>query len=86
MSYRGRVAVARLERKRYWPGAAEEALRAWLLFVRDPWHRLFDPAQSCGEMLCCPDPAELRALLAAVVHVLPKKDARVLRKRIDDLW
>jgi hypothetical protein len=40
-------------------------------------------------MLCCPDPVELHALLDAVVHVLPKKDARVLRKRIgdlDDLW
>jgi hypothetical protein len=89
LSYRGRIAVARLERERYWPGAVEEALRAWSLFLRDPWHRLFDPAQSCGVMLCCPDPVELHALLDAVVHVLPKKDARVLRKRIgdlDDLW
>lgn len=85
LSYRGRIAVARLERDRYWLGATEAALCAWLLLLRDPWHRLFDPTQSCGDMQCCPSPAELRALLGAVAHVLPKKDARMLRKRIGDL-
>ncbi|GAA2305117.1 hypothetical protein GCM10010149_63580 [Nonomuraea roseoviolacea subsp. roseoviolacea] len=89
LSPRGRFAVARLERERYWPGAAAEALRAWSLFLRDPWHRLFDPAESCGVMLCCPDPAELREILHAVAHVLPRKDARALRRRVgelEDLW
>ncbi|NUW30758.1 hypothetical protein HTZ77_04880 [Nonomuraea sp. SMC257] len=89
LSPRGRSAVARLERERYWPGAAAVALRAWSLFVRDPRHRLFDPAVSCGVMICCPDPAELREILHAVAHVLSRKDARALRRRIgelEDLW
>ncbi|WP_433370461.1 hypothetical protein [Streptosporangium sp. CA-115845] len=78
-----------MQYERYWPGAVEKALRAWSLLLRNPWHRLLDSAQSCGEMLCCPDPVELRTILDAVVHVLPKKDAYVLRKRLgdfDDLW
>lgn len=89
LSYKGRIAVARLEYEHYWPGATEETLRTWSRLLRNPWDRLLDPAHSCGEMLCCPDPADLRALLDAVLHALPKKDARVLRTRIadsDDPW
>ncbi|MGP3961475.1 hypothetical protein ACTWPT_36310 [Nonomuraea sp. 3N208] len=82
MSPRGRAAVARLERTRFWAGAAAEALRAWSLFMRDPAYRLFDPSPGCGLMMCCPDPVELRAILYAVLTVLPPRDARALRKRV----
>lgn len=65
------------------------SLSAWSSFVRDPMHRLWDPQDGCGVLECCPNPRELRALLQAVVHALPPRDARVLRRRIavlDELW
>lgn len=89
LSPRGRAAIAQLERARLWPGAAREALDAWTLFLRDPYHRLFDPAYGCGVLACCPDPLELRRILHIVSHALPRHDARTLRRRIaelDDKW
>jgi hypothetical protein len=77
------------ERRRWWPGAAREALDAWQRFLRDPYHRLFDPGSGCGLLQCCPDPVELRAMLEAIAHALPAKDARLLRARLaelDALW
>lgn len=65
------------------------SLNAWSYFVRDPMHRLWDPQYGCGVMGCCPGPQELRAILQAVVHVLPPKDAGLLRRRIavlDEQW
>lgn len=82
LSSRGAAAIARFEHDRLWPGAARELLDAWALFIRDPYHRLFDPRYGCGEPMCCPDPAELRATLDAIVHALPRKDARLLRTRL----
>jgi hypothetical protein len=89
LSRRGRAAVARLERTRYWPSAVADALRGWSSFLADPAHRLFDRRCGCEEFLCCPDPYELRATLDAAVAVLPPRDARLLRRRLqqlDDLW
>ena len=89
LSPRGLAAVVHHERRRLWPGAAREALDAWQRFLRDPYHRLFDPADGCGLLQCCPDPVELRAMLEAIVHALPSKDARLLRARLaelDALW
>jgi hypothetical protein len=86
---RGLAAIVRLERDRFWPGAARQALDAWEVFLRDPYHRLFDPAYGCGIPACCPDPEQLRTVLTAVVHALPDKDARRLRARLadlDELW
>ncbi|WP_433790617.1 hypothetical protein [Actinoplanes sp. CA-252034] len=89
LSPRGRAAIAHLERTRLWPGAAREALDAWTGFLRDPFHRLFDPASGCGVLACCPDPIELRRLLHIVAHALPRHDARRLRRRLaqwDEQW
>lgn len=89
LSSRGHAAIAQLERTRLWPGAAREALDAWVLFLRDPYHRLFDPAHGCGILACCPDPIELRRILHIVTHALPRHDARELRRRLaelDDHW
>ncbi|MCG8915128.1 hypothetical protein L6E12_04900 [Actinokineospora sp. PR83] len=79
------AAIARLEREHYEPGAAAHALRTWSGFVRTSGHRLWTEAEGCGVPECCPNPPELRLVLHAVVAVLPPKDARVLRKRLEDL-
>ena len=89
LSPRGLAAIVRLERERFWPGAARQALDAWERFLRDPYHRLFDPAYGCSILACCPDPDELRAILAAVVRALPDRDARRLRiqlAELDECW
>ena len=85
LSRRSHTAIAPLERGRLWPGAAHEALDAWTDVLRDPYHRLFDPAYGCGVLACCPDPIELRRILHTVIHVLPRHDARALRRRLADL-
>lgn len=36
LSPRGLAAIVRLERDRFWPGAARQALDAWEVFLRDP--------------------------------------------------
>ncbi len=89
LSPRGRAVIAELERSRLWLGAAGEALDAWTRFLRDPCHRLFDPAYGCGVLACCPDPVELRRILHIVINALPRHDARALRRRVgelDDQW
>jgi hypothetical protein len=89
ISARGIAAIVQLERTRLWPGAAHEALQAWTQFLRDPYHRCFDPQYGCGVLLCCPDPVELRGLLDTIAHALPTKDARAFRRRLallDDQW
>ncbi|MFI7493074.1 hypothetical protein ACIBXA_32350 [Micromonospora echinaurantiaca] len=85
LSPRGRIAVADLERTRLWPGAAREALDAWIRLLRDPYHRLFDSPSGCGILACCPDPDDLRRVLHMVIHALPRHDARTLRRRLADL-
>jgi hypothetical protein len=75
LSPRGVAAVVQLERTRLWPGAAHEALTGWTRFLRDPYHRRFDPQYGCHELLCCPDPTELRGVLDTVAAVLPTRDA-----------
>jgi hypothetical protein len=89
LSAQGRAAIARLERGRLWPGAAREALDAWTRLLRDPYHRLFDPAYGCGVLACCPDPDELRRILHMIAHTLPRHDARRFRRRLaqlDEQW
>ena len=81
LSPRGTAAIVQLERTRFWPGACHEALKAWAQLLRDPYHRHFDPQYGCGELLCCPDPVELRGILETVAHALPAKDARAFRQR-----
>jgi hypothetical protein len=85
LSPQGVAAIVRFERRRYWPGAAREAFDAWTLFLRDPYHRLFDPKSGCGILMCCPDPVELRAMLEGILCALPSKDARRLRAHLAHL-
>src|SRR5437868_3595779 len=89
LSPQGVVAIVSLERTRFWAGAAHQALQAWTMFLRDPYHRCFDPQYGCGEFMCCPDPVELRGMLDTIAHALPPRDARMLRRRLaalDDQW
>ena len=79
------AAIVRLERTRLWPGTARETLDAWELFLRDPYHRRFDPESGCGVLMCCPDPVALRGRLEAIAHALPRKDARAFRRRLAEL-
>ena len=60
LSRQGLAAVVRLERERFWPGAARQALDAWELFLHDPYHRLFDPAYGCGILAYPPEAAALK--------------------------
>jgi hypothetical protein len=84
------VVLAALERKRFWPGKAATALRLWEENLRDPYRRLHDPRyEGCGIWECCTPIDEVRELLSIVVHHLPRRDARRLRARIeqlDELW
>jgi hypothetical protein len=89
ISPRGVAAIVQLERTRLRPGAAHEVLKAWTLLLRDPYHRRFDLQHGCGELLCCPDPVEVRGILETVARSLPTKDARAFRRRLailDDQW
>jgi len=90
LSRQGHVAIADLERKRYWPGAVDFALKWWTLFMRNPYHRIHDRRyEGCDVFECCPDPGDVRAILEVAAHVLPSNDARVLRRRLadlDELW
>lgn len=68
------------------PGATAEALQLWEAFVRDPYHRLYDPRyEGCGCWGCCTDPWEVRSYLEAAAHALPRRDARRLRAILADL-
>jgi hypothetical protein len=72
------------------PRQAEEALDAWRRFMRDPYHRLWDPRYAgCGCPDCCPDMNEARATLEIVTHHLPPRDAHRFRRMIaliDEDW
>jgi hypothetical protein len=89
LSPRAVAAIVQLERERLWAGAACDVVDAWTLFLRDPYHRLFDPQYGCGELMCCPDPVELRSIIETIARALPKQDARAFRQRLsilDDQW
>jgi hypothetical protein len=89
LSSRGRAAIADLERTRFWPGAAREALDAYTRLLREPYHRLFDAEYGCGVLACCPGVDELRPILHAVAQALPRRDARQFRRQIaalDERW
>jgi hypothetical protein len=82
LSSRGRSVLARLEVTRLWQGQAEQALRYWREYQRDPYHSRWDRPDSCGEWACCPDIDEVRAVLRTVVRSLPTREARRLRAAI----
>jgi hypothetical protein len=90
LSPHGRCVVARLEHTRFVPGRAEQALRLWRGFMRDPDHRLRDPRYGgSGVWECDPDMAQAREVLEIVAHHLPRRDARRFRRMVDavdDEW
>src|SRR5262245_29751150 len=90
LSRHGQLAIANLERTRYRPGMISFALTWWARFVHSPYHRLYDRRyEGCGFFECCPDPGDVRGILEVTAHALPRKDARVFRRRLtnlDDLW
>jgi hypothetical protein len=69
---------------------AEEALQYWRSFLRDPYHRLWDPRyEGCGCWGCCTDMDRVRSILEIVAHHLPRRDARRFRRMlaaIDEDW
>lgn len=79
LSPRGRTVLANLEHTRLWPGQAEQALRYWRAYLRDPRARRWDRPASCGDWVCCADIDEVRAVLRIVIHNLPARDARRFR-------
>ncbi|MEV0298619.1 hypothetical protein [Nocardia sp. NPDC050710] len=86
LSPHGRVVLAGLERTRLSPGRTASALRHWRHFVRDPYHRLWDPRyEGCGIWECCPDMHEVRRILEIVARALPRRDARRFRAVLDAL-
>jgi hypothetical protein len=89
LSPAGAAALAAFDRDRWWPVGLRPALAHWEGFLRNPYHRLWEPAFGCGEPGCCPDPAEWRAYLVALATVLPPRDARHLRRvlaELDERW
>lgn len=85
LSPRGRAVLASLECSRLWPGAAEEALRYWTAYVRDPYAGRWDRADSCHEWECCPDIDQVRDIIRTVMFSLPKPDVRRLRAALQAL-
>jgi hypothetical protein len=84
ISARGLAEVARLERTKLWPGAIFHALQGWARFTRASDARRQE-ILGCGEPACCPDPLDNRKLLDRVVAILPPSDARLLRRRIEEM-
>src|SRR5215831_16477319 len=82
LSSRGRAVIARLEHTRLRPGQTEEVLWLWRMFLRDPYHRLWDPRYGCGYWECCPDIDEVHAILGIVAHHLPRRDAHRFRRML----
>lgn len=85
LSPHGRAVLAGLECTRLWPGAAEEALRYWTAYIRDPYARRWDRADSCHVWECCPDIDQVHGILRIVMCNLPKPDARRLRATLKAL-
>jgi hypothetical protein len=85
LSPRGRAVLAGLEHTRLWPQQAEQALRYWRAYLRDPYARRWDRPDSCGDWHCCPEIGEVRAVLRIVAHNLPARDARRFRSLLTAL-
>ncbi|WP_062431135.1 hypothetical protein [Herbidospora daliensis] len=79
LSRRGRVALARLERDRFWPGAVATAYQAWQELSGHP-----PEPYGCGYIRCCPDILEAKAILHVGLAVLPPRDARHMRERLGE--
>ncbi|MDX8143359.1 hypothetical protein SK854_14625 [Lentzea sp. BCCO 10_0061] len=76
-----------LERTRnyLWPGDVARALEAWIRYENSPARRFWLNESSADDCGCCPHPVEQRELLGFVARALPRKSARELRKRLEEL-
>ena len=83
VSAKGLRQIAHLERTNPGPGAAA-ALKAWQGFARASNDERADKLYY-GHAGCCPDPRADREILERVLRILPPKDARPLRRRINAL-
>ncbi|GGR03714.1 hypothetical protein GCM10010280_59720 [Streptomyces pilosus] len=79
--------IRRLEHQRFWPGATEKAFWYWADLAHGPLRAIGNPLTStrCGIPECGCDPGYSRDHLEEVMHALPKKSARELRKLVRDL-
>jgi len=84
VSARGLGRIGQLERLDLGPGAAAAALKAWQGFARASDDERADKLYYV-HLCCCPDPRDDREILDRVLRVLPPKDAKALRRRIDAL-
>jgi hypothetical protein len=72
VSPRGGAVLANLEHTRLWPCQAEQALRYWRAYLRDPYAWRWDRPDSCGNWHCFPD---------IVLHVSPQRVSQLLKIR-----
>jgi hypothetical protein len=90
LSPHGRYVIARLEHTRLMPRQTEQALKFWRGFMRNPYHRLWDPRyEGCGYWECCPDMNQVRETLELVACHLPSRDAHRFRRMVasvDEDW
>lgn len=80
--------LGRLERTRnyLWPGDVELALSRWTAWVRSPSRKCWlDQTPWEWDHYPNEDPFRAREVLGAVACALPRKSARELRKRLDEL-
>ncbi|GAA1594914.1 hypothetical protein [Actinoplanes couchii] len=84
VSARGLSRIAQLERADLRPGAAAAAWRRWQAFARASAEERADMLYY-GHAGCCPDPRDDRDVLERVLRVLPLRDARALRRRIETI-
>lgn len=88
VSPQGLRIIDRLEVARRWPGMTADAVRSYRRFARGPSGRSWDDSFGCGELGCCPDPAEIREWLEMVLHHLPHRDRRTFQALLleNDVW
>ena len=79
--------IRRLEHARFWQGATAKAFWDWAALAHGPLKRIADPFTSirCGIPECGCDPGYSRDHLEEIMHALPKKSARELRRLVWDL-
>lgn len=79
--------IRRLELSRRWPESTAEAFSHWKVLAYGPLRRLTEPfpPQACGIPGCGCQPGYFRDHLEDVLHALPRKSARELRKLVRSL-
>lgn len=76
--------IRQLDQRRYWPEATAGAFWHWAALAHGPLRRLASPRTEtrCDIRECGCDPSLYRDHLEEVLHALPAKSARELRRRV----